>query len=147
MLVYPPFDTSFADLNFDEVSRLPKVVASGRRQFVGVEDGTLQVLADDGGLGVTLNRIRLLDGRLPRPDSLDEAAVSFPLAKERNLRVGSSFSFRVFDRQFQAATTVTLRIVGIEAAPGEFRRRSAPASASRSSRAKAVLRYPFAPRS
>jgi hypothetical protein len=120
MLVFPPFDPSFADLNFDEVSRLPQVVASGRRQFVGVEDGTLQVIADDGGLGVTLNRIRLLEGRLPHPDSLDEAAVSFPLANERHLRVGSSFSFRVFDRQFQAATTVTLRIVGIEAAPGEF---------------------------
>lgn len=119
LLVFEAFDSSFADLDFDKVARLPQVVASGVKHLAGASDSALSVIADEGGLGKTINRIKVLSGHLPAPDSLDEAAVSFPFAKQRGLRVGDRLplTFLTLDR---GRFDVTLRIVGIEAAPGEF---------------------------
>lgn len=119
MLIYPAFDSSFAALDFDTVAALPQVVASAKQLFVGASDSAVEVIAGDENLGKTVNRVKILEGRMPRADSPNEASISFPLAKSRHLHVGSAIPLRffTFDRK---TINASLRVVGIVAAPGEF---------------------------
>ena len=121
MLIYPAntFDSSFAALDFDKVSVLPQVAVAARQLFVGANNEALEVIGDGPGMGTSINRYKLLAGRMPREGSLDEAAVSFLMAEGSHLHVGSVFpvSFGTFDDRL---IPMKLRIVGIEASPGEF---------------------------
>jgi ABC-type antimicrobial peptide transport system permease subunit len=120
MLIYASFDPEqFADLDFDTVAALPQVAASGRQWFIGSTDQGLSTIASGANVGTTINRVKVLEGRMPRESSLDEVALSFTLAKARNLRVGQTMTINFADMQFRPVPT-RLRIVGIEASPGEF---------------------------
>ncbi|MFY9587048.1 MAG: ABC transporter permease, partial [Actinomycetota bacterium] len=120
MLIYSSFDPEqFANLDFDTVAALPQVAASGRQWFIGSTDQSLAVIATGANIGRTINRVKILEGRMPREDSTDEVALSFTLAKARNLRVGQTMTINFADMQFRPIPT-RLRIVGIEASPGEF---------------------------
>ena len=120
MLIYAAFDPeNFADLDFERVAALPQVAASGIQQFIGTMDPSLAALAPDGNIGRTINREKLLEGRMPRPDSLDEITLSFALAKARNMRVGDELTIDFASNDFTPIPT-RVRIVGIEASPGEF---------------------------
>ena len=120
MLVYPAFDSTFASLDFDEVAALPEVVASGRQHFVGtIEQDFFVFSPSEPTLGSSVDRPKMLDGRLPLADSLDEASLPFTLARTKHLRVGSTLRIR-FAAVDHSPIPYTLRIVGIEATPGAF---------------------------
>jgi len=121
LLVYPAnqFDPSFADLDFDKVAALPQVEVAARQHYLGVRDPSLEVIADGPGLGTRINRYKVLAGRMPRSDAPDEAAASFVFAQKNNLHVGSRFKL-AFGLLDNSTVYTTVRIVGIEAAPGEF---------------------------
>jgi putative ABC transport system permease protein len=121
MLIYPAFDSSFASLDFDEVARLPEVAASARYNFVGASNQAYEVIAGDADAGRTVDRVKVLEGRLPHPDSLDEAALSFPFVRARHLHVGDTLpvTFGLVE-PYGKQIIVRFRIIGIVAAPGEF---------------------------
>ena len=121
MLIYPAFDSSFASLDFDEVARLPEVAASARYNFVGASNEAYEVIASDADAGRTVDRVKVLEGRLPYPDSLDEAALTFPFVRARHLHVGDTLpiTFGLVE-PYGKQIIVRFRIVGIVAAPGEF---------------------------
>ena len=84
--------------------------------------------ADDAAL-TTIDRPRILDGRLPRPDAVDEAAVLDLYADEAGLQVGDEIELESFhpdqleplfttgDAGPPAGPRVTVRVTGIVAAP------------------------------
>jgi putative ABC transport system permease protein len=119
MLLYPQFGDTFAKFDFATVAAQPQVLVAARQSFLGAQEQNIQVLAGDPPLGTEINRMKVLEGRLPRPDSTDEAVVSFDFAKARHLRPGSVMTIRfgLLDSTF---VPMRLRIVGIEASPGEF---------------------------
>jgi ABC-type antimicrobial peptide transport system permease subunit len=119
ILIYPSFDPSFASFDFDQLAALPQVTASARQHYMATREGDLEVIAGDQDLGRTVNRVKILEGRLPRPDSKDEAAVSFSVAKTKHLGIGDTMLVH-FGTLDGGAMPYTLRVVGIEAAPNEF---------------------------
>ena len=121
MLIYPAytFDSSFAKLDFDQVSVLPQVAVAGRQLFLGATDENLEVIGDGTNLGTRINRYKMLEGRMPRADSRNEAAVSFLTAESHHLHVGSPYPI-TFGRVDGQKIPMTFRVVGIEASPGEF---------------------------
>jgi ABC-type antimicrobial peptide transport system permease subunit len=139
---YPEDGT--AVLDFDLVARLPQVADSARGffEYLDVGPGTPALASADGRIGTDINRFKMLDGRHPRPDRADEVVVSFALADRFGLRVGSTIDIFDLDtleegleslppeERAQAEAEVAgvlaaipdakLRVVGIEASPGEF---------------------------
>jgi len=93
----------------------------------------------DGRLGQEVNRFKILAGRPLRPDRDNEAVLSFLVARRLNLRVGSTLTAHFLvgtpsgspegrpapSEASPATQAVSFRVVGIEAAPGEFPPRSA----------------------
>lgn len=106
------------------IERLPQVAESARgKVFYG--PGNIAALAPaDGRLGTTINRVKLLEGRLPDPRRVDEALLAFPAAEQLGLDVGSTFPLVEPEFEVEAAKAgienVTFRVVGIGAVPGEF---------------------------
>lgn len=120
MLIYGSFDPiNFAVLDFDDVSALPQVAASGRQHFLGTMDPTITAFAPDENIGKTINREKMLEGRMPRADSVDEIALSFLLAKDRAWRVGDELTIDFANKEF-TPIPIRVKVVGIEASPGEF---------------------------
>ena len=81
----------------------------------------IPVVLTDSRLGTDINRFKLLSGRLPRTST--EVMVGFTLASSRHLRLGSPLVLPMPSPNGDDTTApsrVTLRVVGIEAAPGEF---------------------------
>ena len=98
------------------IEALPQVTEHVRGLVVYADLGPVGVpffVPADGRVGTELNRFKLLEGRRPRPDRGDEVVVGFTAADKYDLRVGRRF--RLFNPELGA-----FRIVGIEAAPGEF---------------------------
>lgn len=106
------------------IERLPQVAESARgKVFYG--PGNIAALAPaDDRLGTTINRVKLLEGRLPDPRRVDEALLAFPAAEQLGLDVGSTFPLVEPEFEVEAAKAgienVTFRVVGIGAVPGEF---------------------------
>ena len=123
---------------FDKIKALPTVEDSAEGDFgvLPVGDSHFVALAGaDGRIGSEINLFKLLDGRPANPERVDEAVVTVTAAEERNLHVGSTIPFlTVADveamtdpreaaagRRFLAdAPDGRLRIVGVEASPGEL---------------------------
>jgi hypothetical protein len=100
-----------------QVQALPEVADSATGFGFPTTEGDLAVgVLTDARLGRQINRFKFLAGRPPNPGRADEAVVGFLTAQSRHLRVGSSLTILV--RPSQQA--VTFRVVGVEAAPGEF---------------------------
>ena len=119
MIVFPSFDPQFASIDFTTVAAQPEVVAAAIQHYLFTSEQYQVVAGDPGALGTTVDRMKVLAGRLPRQDSLNEAAVPFLLAQSRHLRVGSLLPVH-FGVTFTTTLPATLRVVGIEASPGEF---------------------------
>jgi putative ABC transport system permease protein len=121
MLIYPAFEPeTFANIPLDTIAALPQVAASGRGYFLASTDEDLAAIAPGTGMGKTVDVPKLIEGRLPKADSVEETAVSFTLAKSRHLHVGGSIKVNFAPETGPPAVPRTLRIVGIEASPGEF---------------------------
>lgn len=129
------FDDGFFGIQADPeaVARLPMVksIARGSLVFYSLEDYAAVASMDDQ-LGRSINRFRVLEGRMYDSDAIDEVVVGFGVARRLNLKVGSTFQlFPAELLNFQPpefaddvavmmANNFTLRVVGIVAAPGEF---------------------------
>jgi len=106
------------------VERLPAV-----RDFASAtalepaETDLAPVVLTDSRLGHEIDRFKLVAGRPLDEGRPDEALVSFLVATSRHLHVGSELTIP-FLTGAPSPTAVTFRVVGIEAAPGEFPPRS-----------------------
>lgn len=124
-----------------QVQRLPEVTESATDVGIASTDiDLIPVVVTDGSLGRNVNRLKFLAGRPVDPGRADEVVVGFLAAKSRHLHVGSSLTIHIPagppsgstgsapgpSDQPPAPRAVTLRVVGIEAAPFEFPPRTGP---------------------
>jgi MacB-like periplasmic core domain/FtsX-like permease family len=123
---------------FDEVAALPSVEdsAEGDLDLIPLgPSGVTGIASADGRIGSEINRFKILEGRRADPDRPDEVVASFTAAQHHDLEVGSTIQIlspddveRITDpdelaavRRFLVqAPDGRLRVVGVEAAPGEF---------------------------
>jgi ABC-type lipoprotein release transport system permease subunit len=129
MIMSAPYGPGFAAVDLNAVSRLPQVAVAGRVSFLSmVEPDISLVVATDANAGRTVQVPKILHGRLPAADRADEIAVAFTTARRRHLHVGSRLTVHVATTyQPEAAQqpqipplAVNVRVVGIEASPGDF---------------------------
>lgn len=107
-----------------KIERLPQVEATARgRLFYTLGDFSAIAPADQAW-GTRIDRVKLLEGRVPDPRRADEVLVGFVAAERLGLHVGSTFPLVEPEHAAEAARAgienVRFRVVGIEAAPGEF---------------------------
>jgi putative ABC transport system permease protein len=123
---------------FDKVRALPSVEDSATGEFGVIPLGRSHVIglaSEDGRIGTEINTFKLLEGRRADPERADEAVLTYTAAQDRDLHVGSTVPFvspehvdEIADpagaaaaRRFLAqAPDGRLRIVGVEASPGEL---------------------------
>jgi hypothetical protein len=123
---------------FDKIRALPSVEDSAAGELGLIPLGRSHVIglaSEDGRIGTEINTFKLLEGRRADPGRVDEAVVTVTAADERNLHVGSTIPFltpadveamtdpdeAAAARRFLAeAPDGRLRVVGIEASPGEL---------------------------
>ena len=117
MIVYPSFGEQFASLDFKKVAALPQIAATAVQHMTFA--GTYAISADEPPYGSDLVRYKVLEGRLPHPNSIDEALIPLWLAQSHHVHVGSALTFN-FATNENSTIPIVLHIVGIEAAPGEF---------------------------
>jgi hypothetical protein len=131
------------DLDFDAVERLPQIARTARGAGVTVlpagPDGRVDlnferfnfVASLDGELAYTMERPKIVEGRMPRPDRADEVLLDEGGASRERLRVGSTLSVFSFSRDeamaFEAGvgeppsgTQVRLNVVGIGVIPKDL---------------------------
>jgi ABC-type antimicrobial peptide transport system permease subunit len=123
---------------YDEVERLPQVAAAGTLagvNLVPVPDGPLAELASvdanasaDGRYGSTINRPKLLAGRLPDPGNATEVLANREMARVVALSVGDRIPLLAplsFDAELAEIQPTTYTVVGIglftaEVVPGSL---------------------------
>ena len=114
---YIALEGFYADLDLDQVERLPEVASAGRIRSFGQSDPAIvAVAALDDRYQSAVDRPKILDGRLPHPDRVDELAVEFTLAESRGLRVGSEMELTFLAlANLARGTPITMRfkVVGI----------------------------------
>jgi len=124
-LVFEPNDASFALIRPDQLSSMPQVADTA--PIVGytlTEPDVNAVASPDGRFGSVIGRHKILSGR--PPVGADEVMVSFIVAEARHLHVGHTLTLHflpsVSDPSAEAGPPVPmqLKVVGIEATPGEF---------------------------
>jgi len=141
---YPEDGTAVFD--FDDIERLPQVADSARADFEYYTFEAGNLVSEDGRIGTDINRFKILEGRRADPRQPDEAVVGFTLAEEHGIEIGdkvdvipreyielarsgatedptgeaSPEDIAAIRRLLQGIPDGKLRIVGIEAAPGEF---------------------------
>jgi hypothetical protein len=131
-------------LDREDVERLPHVAetAPAGSFFVNVGAGVGVLVPPDERIGTEINAFKMLEGRRPDPDDPTEAVVSFTLADENDLHIGSEIkvlddiflgepppdappeevavAHAARDRVLAVLPDNALTVVGIEASPGEF---------------------------
>jgi ABC-type lipoprotein release transport system permease subunit len=143
-------DVEPSSLDFAAVERLPQVAQTGVATWlpivprvvsspVDAEEGFGIVLASDGRFAETIDRPKVLEGRLPDPRRAQEVLVNPVLAKLRHIGVGDRIrvvalsldevatveNSRDFPalaaalRRGELGTPISLRIVGVGIAPEE----------------------------
>ncbi|MGH9243299.1 MAG: hypothetical protein ACRD29_03080 [Acidimicrobiales bacterium] len=143
---YPEDGTAVFDL--DELERLPQVADAARADYEYFTFSAANLASEDGRIGTDMNRFKLLEGRRPHPDDPGEIVVGFVLAEKHGIRLGDTVDFlppELVEHLRSPETTENpfpdelgpdelaglrsfvdevpdgeLRVVGIEAAPGEF---------------------------
>jgi ABC-type lipoprotein release transport system permease subunit len=122
LVIFPSFGPGLVAPPFEQVRRLPQVAAAGRMYLLAAEP--VLVVFGEAPVGTRIDRLKLLHGRLPR--ALYEVAVGFTFAQSHHLHVGSRIPVRfapapdVTGPPGDAPIRATLRVVGVEASPGEF---------------------------
>ncbi len=119
-----PTDASFAQISAGQLAQLPSVDSVAEGAFftvLGMSDVGL-IAGADGRLGGSMLRHKLLAGRPPRPEAIDEAMVSFTLASTHHVRVGDTLRLPLTAAADDGPppAEAALRVVGIEASAGEF---------------------------
>jgi ABC-type lipoprotein release transport system permease subunit len=132
----------------DEVARLPQVAEAAPTGFffVSLGAGVGVLVPPDERIGTEINEFKMLEGRRPAADASTEVVVSFTLAEQHDLEVGSEIEVldprlldaldqppppdvtageavaghRARDRVLAALPDNSFIVVGIEASPGEF---------------------------
>ena len=122
-------DPSIATFSPAQLAGLPQVSESGQLDsFVVLRPSDLNVLApSDDVIGNRFYTRKLLAGRLPDPTRPDEVDVSFPGAEADHIRVGADLQLQLQPASGSTPVPVRLRVVGIEAAAGEFPPEAGPA--------------------
>jgi predicted lysophospholipase L1 biosynthesis ABC-type transport system permease subunit len=97
------------------IERLPGVRQSARGilDYADLGVGVPFFAPADGRVGTSINRFKVLEGRRLDPARVDEAVISFVAADRYGVHVGDEL-------RLGAIKARTARVVGIEAAPGEF---------------------------
>jgi hypothetical protein len=122
LVVLPSFGTGLFAPPFEKVRKLPQVAVAG--QLFLVPGAPLNLVYAPPPVHTRIDRFKMLEGRPPR--AVDEVALGFAFAESHHLEVGSHIPMQlasaVPDIEGQRAPAVqrTLRVVGIEASPGEF---------------------------
>jgi ABC-type lipoprotein release transport system permease subunit len=125
--------------DFDEIAVLPLVEDSAEGELdlipLGPSSSVMGIASRDGRIGRDINRFKILEGRRADTDRPHEVVVGFTAADDHGLDVGSTIQIlspddveRMTDPDAVAAAESflrqapdgRLRVVGIEAAPGEF---------------------------
>ena len=122
-------DPSIATFSPAQLAGLPHVSESGQLDsFVVLRPSDLNVLApSDDVIGNRFYTRKLLAGRLADPTRPDEVDVSFPGAEAEHIRVGADLQLQLQPASGSTPVPVRLRVVGIEAAAGEFPPEAGPA--------------------
>jgi hypothetical protein len=131
-------------LDAEDVARLPDVAEAAPTSsfFVSLGAGVGVLVPPDERIGTSINRFTMLEGRRPDPNDPTEAVVSFTLADQYDLHLGSEIQvvdpiflgepppgappeevarfMPPLDRVRAALPDYVLTVVGIEASPGEF---------------------------
>ncbi|MGH3272383.1 MAG: FtsX-like permease family protein [Trebonia sp.] len=113
---------SYANVPVAEVSRLPQVTgAAPVDAYTVLQPASATLDAPlNGAVPGTMWRRKLLAGRLPAAGNPDEVDVSFTVTQASlQLRVGDALPLVLLGAAGKPVR-VTLRVVGIESAPGEF---------------------------
>jgi hypothetical protein len=137
-------DPSVPQLDPEDVEQLPHVAetAPAGSFFVFLGAGVGVLVPPDERMGTEINEFKMLEGRRPDPHDPTEAVVSFTLADQYDLDIGSRIkviddtyfgepppdvspeevaeAHAARDRVLAALPDNTLTVVGIEASPGEF---------------------------
>ena len=118
---FPGQSQTFGQFSMAAVARLPQVA-----QFVVMADYSVGNLADVGIWAPATQAVpdqfwhrKILAGRLANPARPDEVTVSFTVAEALHLGVGDMLRVSLLTRT-RDLVPVSLRVVGIDAAPGEF---------------------------
>src|SRR5437879_12655214 len=121
VIIFPPFGPGISEPPFDQVRGVPQVVSAGRIYLVpGFPVG---FVIGEAPVGTRIDRLKLLSGRLPR--AVNEVAVGFTFAHSHHLRVGTRIPVHLAPSSDASGAHgppvgATLRVVGVEASPGEF---------------------------
>ena len=122
VVIFPSFGQGLVAPPFEQVRRLPQVATAGRLYLV--PGNPVGVIFGEAPIGTRIDRLKLLSGRLPR--ALDEVAVGVTFAQSHHLHRGSRLPVRLAPPSDATGAPrnppvrANLRVVGIEAAPGEF---------------------------
>lgn len=113
------------EVSLDDIVALPQVASHARASLVNFVQGQYAAVASvDDRLGRTINRFKIIEGRMYDSTRVDEVVVGLGIARGFDLRVGSVFP--LVDPEFEddlAASglpNTMLKVVGIVAGPADF---------------------------
>ena len=135
-----PGESGTAIIDLNALAALPQVADSARVHtfFVSVGAGVGAYVAPDDVIGTRLNRFEMLEGRRIDPSRPDEAVVGFTFAEQYGIDIGDEIELidpayadipvdavppafhEAVDRVLGVLPDAKVRVVGIEASPGEF---------------------------
>jgi ABC-type lipoprotein release transport system permease subunit len=113
---YPNFDRALAKL--PGAAAVAPVIGFGAARLADLHTPILIQDAADGQFGTTIERPKLLHGRLPRPDARNEVLADVTAARSFHLTAGSTLTVAIANTQEELPDpkhdpTLTLRVVGI----------------------------------
>lgn len=113
------------DVSLDRIVALPQVEDHARASLVLFIKGEHAAVASiDDRLGRTINKFKVLEGRMYDSSKAEETVVGFGVARALGLKVGDTFPLveDEFDEDLarEGLANTTMKVVGIVAGPGEF---------------------------
>lgn len=121
---YVAWDPSFAKLDPDQVEALPSVAESVRGAFVDLDGDTEAFASTDARFGVTFGRLKMLEGRRPDPNVVDEVSVPYASAAALGARVGGTITITPHlpgpNGDEGAPVPMVVKVVGIHITAPEF---------------------------
>ncbi|MGH2795507.1 MAG: ABC transporter permease, partial [Actinomycetota bacterium] len=113
------------DIPLADIIALPQVASHARASLILYVHGQYAAVASvDDRLGRTMNRFKIVAGRMYDSSRVDEVVVGLGVARALKLKVGSEFPLvdPEFTEDLEASglSNTTLRVVGIVTGSGEF---------------------------